>query len=102
MRIRFERVGGFTGMRLTAMVDTELLSSEEARDLREMVNTARFFDLPATLTTTTPGADRFTYRVTVEDDERQHTVEASDESVPEALRPLLQRLISIARSGRRS
>ncbi len=102
MRIHFERTGGFAGMRMTATVNTESLSSEEARDLHEMVEAAGFFDLPAVITTPTPGADRFHYKLTVEAEGRQHTVEMGEAAVPEALRPLLQRLTAMARSARRS
>jgi len=102
MRIHFERTGGFAGMRMTATVNTESLSSEEARDLQEMVEAAGFFDLPAVITTPTPGADRFYYKLTVEAEGRQHTVEMGEAAVPEALRPLLQRLTAVARSARHS
>lgn len=102
MRIHFERTGGFAGMRMTATVDTESLSPDEARDWREMVDAAGFFDLPATITTPTPGADRFQYKLTVEAEGRRHTVEMGEAAAPEALQPLLQRLTAVARSTRRS
>ena len=102
MRIHFERTGGFAGMRMTTTVDTESLSPEEARDLYEMVDAAKFFDLPATVTAPTPGADRFHYKLTVEADERQHTVDLGEAAIPETLRPLLQQLTVFARSSRGS
>lgn len=102
MRIHFERTGGFAGMRMRATVDSESLSPEEARDLHEMVDAAGFFDLPAAITTPTPGADRFHYKLTVEAEGRRHTVDVSEAAVPEALRPLLQQLMAFARSSRGS
>jgi hypothetical protein len=102
MVIHFERTGGFAGMRMTATVDTESLSPEEAHDLHEMVDAAGFFDLPAEITTPTPGTDRFHYKLTVEAEGRQHTVDVAEAAVPEALWPLLQQLVALARSSRGS
>ena len=102
MRIHFERSGGFAGMRMTTTVNTESLSPEEARDLHEMVDAARFYELPTAITTPTPGADRFHYKLTVETEGRQHTVDVGEAAVPEALRSLLQQLTALARSSRAS
>ena len=102
MRIHFERTGGFAGMRMTAVVNTESLSPEEACDLREMLDTAGFFDLPAAITSPTPGADRFHYKLTVEAEGRRHTVDVGEAAVPETLRPLIQQLTAFARSSRGS
>jgi hypothetical protein len=96
MRINFERSGGFVGMRITATIDTESLPADEAAELRQLVESAGFFDLPPTISSTT-GADQFTYVLTVESESRQHRVEVKDGGVPPSLRPLLQRLTSLAR-----
>ncbi len=100
MRIELERTGGLAGMRLTAAVQTEALSPEEARELQGMLDAARFFDLPAALASPTPGADRFVYRLTVEREAQRHTVEMGEAAVPAALQPLVQRLTARARSAR--
>jgi hypothetical protein len=102
MRIDFERTGGFAGMRVTVTVNIESLSPEDAQDLREMVDGAEFFDLPEVITTPAPGADRFHYKLTVEDEEREHTVEMGEAAMPETLQPLIQRLTEVARSTRDS
>ena len=101
MRIHFERTGGFTGMTTTTTVDTETLSAEAAQELQEMVTEAGFFDLPAQMTSQTPGADQFHYMLTVESEGQKHTVEGSDAALPESLEPLLRRLTRLARSQRR-
>lgn len=102
MRIHFERSGGFAGMRVTVTVDTELLSPQEAHDLERSVDAARFFELPATITAPIPGADRFCYKITVEAEGQRHTIEVDDAALPDKLRPLLQRLTTLARSRRGS
>lgn len=102
MRVSFERTGGFAGMRVSATIDSEVLSPEEERKLRDMVEATDFFQLPPMLLTPTPGADRFVYRLTVESDGQRHTVEASDAAVPSSLRPLLEWLTGAARKRRGS
>jgi len=98
MRIRFERSGGLIGKRMVATVDTESLSEEEARLLRSLVDAARFFDLPPTISAPVRIPDQFQYRLTVEVEGRRHTVEMSEATAPAELRPLLRRLTEVARS----
>ena len=102
MRIQFERSGGFAGMHITATFDTDSLPPEEGDRLREMVEAADFFNLPPTSATRTAGADQFQYKVTVEAEGRQHTVETGDATAPDTLSPLLRRLTVLARSGQGS
>jgi len=101
MKVNFERSGGFAGLRLSATVDTEKLSPEEAQELEEMVRAARFFDLPAKISSESPGADRFRYKLTVEAEGRRHTVELGEAAASEQLRTLLRRLTALARSAPR-
>ena len=97
MKIQFERTGGVAGLRLIATVDAGALALEEARKLQAMVEEARFFELPSTLSHVQPGADRFQYTVTVEIQGRRHTVEIAEGAAPPRLRPLLDRLTAKAR-----
>ncbi len=97
MKVEFERSGGFAGIRLAAVIDEAALSPEEARLLHELVDAAGFFDLPPAVTTPSPGADRFQYKITVEAEGRRHTVDLSEAAAPAALRPLLQWLAAVAR-----
>ncbi|TSA05263.1 MAG: hypothetical protein D4R81_00490 [Nitrospiraceae bacterium] len=97
MKIQFERTGGVAGLRLIATVHSDALAPEEARKVQAMVQEARFFDLPSTLSHAQPGADRFQYTVTVEIKGRRHTVEIADGAAPPRLRPLLDWLTAKAR-----
>ncbi len=101
MRIDFERTGGFAGLRLATTVDTDDLPVEEANELRQLVETAHFFALPPTLKSTA-GADRFVYKLTVEAEVRQHSVEVGEGAAPDSLRPLIDRLTTLARTNQRS
>jgi emfourin len=100
MRIEFVRTGGFAGMHVAATVDTTKLPPDEARALQANVDAARFFDLPPTIASPAPGADRFQYKIAVEAEGRRHTVELGEAAVPESLQPLIQQLIALARSAR--
>jgi len=102
MHIYFERSGGFMGTRIAGIVDTSTLPEEEALSLQEMVDSANFFSLPELLPAASSGSDQFSYKLFVEDGERQNLVEATDVSAPDELRPLLRRLTVLTRSKRGS
>jgi hypothetical protein len=89
MRIWFERTGGFAGRSLHGLLDSTSLPELQARRLAELLDQSHFFALPQKLESPSPGADRFSYRVTVETDSGSHTVEAGEAAVPPELRPLL-------------
>lgn len=97
MRVLFERSGGFAGRKLQASLDLQSLSPEDARRLEELLEHSRFFELPPKLETSQPGADRFTYRVTVVTDEGSRTIEAVDGAVPAGMRPLIDWLTRLGR-----
>ena len=97
MKITFERSGGFAGLRLNAAFDTELLPDETATALQRLVEDADFFALPAILPGSPNTADMYQYVVTVEDDTHSHTVTASEDAAPDALRQLFDYLLRLAR-----
>ncbi|HEX6305061.1 MAG TPA: protealysin inhibitor emfourin [Anaerolineales bacterium] len=99
MRIQFERSGGFAGLLVQTTVDTDSRPPPEADKLVNLVEEANFFDLPAQITSPSPGADQFQYKVTVEEGDQRHTVEISEPAAPDALRPLLRELTLRARSS---
>lgn len=99
MRISYRRTGGFAGMVMRFDLATENLPQEEADELRELVTSADFFSLPDIIPSHAPGADQFQYKLTVEYEEQQHTVEVGDASVPESLWPLLNKIRVLSRSS---
>lgn len=100
MQILLVRSGGFAGTRLSTSINTEVLPPEEVEPLRAMIESASFFELPADLNNQAKMADQFRYQVTIQDEEREHTVRFSDSSMPEKLSPLVHQLITMARSSR--
>lgn len=98
MKISFVRTGGFAGIRLATTVDIAALPPDEAKQLRTLVNSAGFFTLPASIRAKTSGVDRFQYTLTVETPDRQHTVTLDESAVPPELRPLLNWLMTAAKT----
>ncbi|MBZ5495311.1 MAG: hypothetical protein LAP85_02830 [Acidobacteriia bacterium] len=97
MRILFERTGGFAGLKIKAALDAESLPPRQARQLQKLLEASHFFDLPLRLETAVPRPDRFHYRLTVENANCIHTVQASEDAVPPEMRPLLEWLTAAAR-----
>jgi len=55
------------------------LPRQEADELKRLVNATRFFDLPSTMSSLSPGAaDYRQYTITIEDNGKQHTVRLTD------------------------
>ena len=98
MKITFERSGGFAGTLMTTKVDTETLPTPEGGHLRQLMQAANFFHLPAKIAPSHPQPDLFQYKVTAEDNGQHHTVQVSESAIPNQLRPLLNWLTEIARS----
>jgi emfourin len=99
IHVQFSREGGFTGVGLTADVDSRSLSPEYAERLRRLIEAADFFNLPAR-SKSQPGADRFQYRLAVELGGHRKVVQIGDGSVPESLQPLIDFLTGLAKSSR--
>jgi hypothetical protein len=89
MRIVFERTGGFAGRKIQGTIESSSLSKQQAKRLRELLDKSSFFCLPEKLTAETGGADRFSYKITIESEIGIHTVEAAEAAVPPHFRTLL-------------
>jgi hypothetical protein len=100
-RIKFERTGGFAGIRLATDFDLDDLPDEQANQLRKLLDDMDFDELPEKLMKGNQMPDEFTYSITVETENRQHTVITSDTSAPEKMQPLLELLQRITRQRAR-
>lgn len=99
MIIQFERSGGFAGMLVSNTIDTNDLEPEMAEELINLVRSSGYFDLPEGSSPRSAGADMFHYKLRVEDEGRELTVEMDDGGVSDNLRPLLRRLALLARES---
>ena len=101
MRILFERSGGFANIRFAGDFNLEELPDDQAKLLRELLEQAGFPTLPEQLSGHSPVPDQFNYSITVETGAWRHTVITGDNSAPDTLRPLLQKLTELARSQKK-
>jgi hypothetical protein len=93
-------MGGFGGLRLSTTLESQDLDEVEVQALKNELEQAQFFDLPARLETTGGGADRFEYRITVEEPHQEHSVTVGEAAMPDTLRPLVEHLERLMRQRR--
>ena len=99
MQIIFERSGGLMGSKSSVTVNLDDLPPDQARMFRLLLDDANFFALSEdSLTPINP--DGFQYIITVETDTLRHTIQTTDTTMPETLRPLIEKLSHLARTYR--
>ena len=101
-QIKFERTGGFAGIRLAADIELDDLPQDQVRQILELLDDLDFDELPEQILGDHQIADGFTYSVTVITEESQHTVIASETSAPEKLGSMFEILTQIARQQARN
>lgn len=99
-RIKFERTGGFTGMRIARDLKLDELSDEYAHRISELLEDLDFEELPEQMLEESM-PDQFTYVITVETEEGEHTVTTGDASAPEKMQELLQLLDRLAKTKKK-
>ena len=91
MQITFKTSGGiayFPGLAAGKTVDVDTLPQDRQAEIRRLLESTKFFDLPARTATKPGAADYQTYTITVTDGDRQKTVAISD-PIPADLVPLV-------------
>ena len=101
-QIKFERSGGFAGIRFAADFELDDLPKDQAQQILEFLDEMDFDDLPEKIVGGQQVADGFYYSITVISEERQQTVTTSDTSAPKKMEPLLELLTQIARQQMRN
>jgi hypothetical protein len=100
-RIKFERTGGFAGLRIARDLKLDDLPDEQARTIAELLDDMDFRELPEKMMEESNMADQFTYTITVETNKWEHTVVTGDSSAPEKMQELLQLLNRLARTHKK-
>ena len=101
VRARVHRSGGFAGIGVDTVADTDSLPAGDAEELRRLVAAADLAELVPRLATNDPAQGRpdgFQYDVTVQEGERMYQFTVHDGAVPPDLKPLLA---FVPRVGRR-
>jgi len=82
MRVELQTEGGmayFPGLNKPVVVDSDELTKKQAAQLQQLIDSARFFDLPAASRSLPKGAaDMRRYTITVADGRRRRTVRLND------------------------
>jgi hypothetical protein len=99
-RIKFERTGGFAGMRIATDLKWDDLSDEYASRIAELLDDLDFEELPEQMLDEDM-PDQFTYTITVETKKGEHTVVTGEASAPEKMQELLRLLDRLARTKRK-
>ena len=89
--INFDRSGGATANDIHFELDVDNLSEVDAQNVRRLIDESGFFDLPENLTAKT-STDEFQYTISINAEDRSHTVHVSDSTMPNSLRPLIKEL----------
>ena len=100
-RIKFERTGGFAGMRIAKDLKLDDLPDEQAKTISELLDDLDFEELPEQMMNDSNMPDQFTYTITVETNKGEHTVTIGDASAPEKMQELLELLNRLARTQKR-
>lgn len=96
-RIKFERTGGFAGIRLAAEIDMKDLPEDRKREIIELLDDMDFDELPKKLAGRMPVPDEFVYSIIVESEEREYKVLAGESALPGGIQPLIEILEGIAK-----
>lgn len=95
-KINFKRTGGMMGREIDTDIDLNEIPDVESQELMRMITETNFFKIPQNLIAQAI-PDEYEYTVTVEAGNAHHTIHTSDSSAPESLRPLLEKLSTLAR-----
>jgi hypothetical protein len=100
-RIKFERTGGFAGMRIATDLKLDDLPEDQSHTISELLDDLDFRELPEQMMNEEGMPDQFTYTITVETKKWEHTVITGDVSAPEKMQELLQLLNRLARTHKK-
>jgi len=98
--INFKRTGGILGREIDTDIDLNKIPEDESQEVMRLITETNFFKIPQNLIAQATH-DEFEYTITVEAGNTHHTIHTSDSTAPESLRPLLEKLSTLAR-GRNS
>ncbi|GCF06511.1 protealysin inhibitor emfourin [Dictyobacter arantiisoli] len=92
MRIQMRTEGGFAyipGLSRPTILDSATLSPQESDEIQHLVSAVHFFDLPTLQEQTVHGGDQRTYKITIEDGVRSHSIQVTDPVKDPQLQALL-------------
>ena len=97
MKVRLKRTGGSAGIRGQWEIDDRTLAAKKLAELKRLLQTAAFFSLPPALGNSGEARDVFFYELTVEDEDKKHTVKCAEPALPKPLWDCLEWVLKTAR-----
>lgn len=97
-KINFKRTGGVLGREIDRDIDLNEIPDAESQELMRLITDTNFFKIPQNLIEQAI-PDEYEYTVTVEAGNTHHTIQTSDSTAPESLRPLLETLTKLSRGN---
>lgn len=86
------------GREIDSNIDLNEMPENEAQDLQRMILESNFFNIPQNLIA--PAShDEYEYTITVDAGNSHHTIQTTDSSAPESLRPFLEKLSALTKEG---
>lgn len=105
-KIKFERTGGFAGIRLAAEVEMDELPEDQRREILELLDDMDFEELADKYNSEISFPDGFVYAISVESEKREYRIVGGESTLPADMQPLIEILENIAkrkmRKSRRS
>ena len=99
--IFFKRSGGFTGSLNSAEIDSRELEFVEAEELKVLIDRSGFFEVLVFDTSFLHMPDEFRYVISIEYAGKNRTLKLGDGNLPDKMRPLINRLVRLARASRK-
>ena len=99
IQIELTRTGGFGGQRLHGSVRTDALAPQVAAELTDLIEKADLAGSERRARGTQVFPDEFRYELTVVRGADRHHLTVLDHEVTPDLRPLLTRLVQLAKQG---
>lgn len=97
IHIFFERTGGFMGRKISFSLNLDELPPDQAAAFKKLIDESDFFSLGEP-PKTAPKPDEFSYTITIDTIKFTQTIHASDASIPQVLRPLINELVTYSRN----
>lgn len=99
--IEFIRSGGFIGTTTRAAIQSTELEEAEAEELNLLIDRSGFFEAMVLERSYLNLPDQFHYQITIEHGGKKRKLELVEGSIPDTFRPLINRLVRLARKRRR-
>lgn len=96
-QIKFERTGGFAGIRLAANIELNKIPEDQKKEILNLLDEMDFEDIPEKLSGRMPIPDEFVYSIVIESEKQEYKVLAGESALPQEMQPLIEILEGIAK-----